>query len=242
MSQNIYDDPDFFAAYGALPRSQHGFDGAPEWPVLRGMLPPMDGVRVLDLGCGYGWFARWARAQGAAEVVAVDLSQRMLERARAAGTDSGITYRRADLEAFDPAGAEFDLVYSSLALHYVADLAGLLRRVKEALAPGAALVFSTEHPLLTDAPDLGWIEREGGPLWPVRAYLDEGPRESEWLGARVVKQHRTIATWLDLLREAGFALERLVEWGPDAEQIARHPEWARERARPFFLLVSARAA
>ena len=97
--------------------------------------PPVQAA--LDLGCGTGLCATFLRPL-ARHVTGVDLSQRMLERARAAGTDSGITYRRADLEAFDPAGAEFDLVYSSLALHYVADLAGLLRRVKEALAPGAA--------------------------------------------------------------------------------------------------------
>lgn len=63
MTQNIYDDPDFFEGYGQLPRSRDGLDGAPEWPSLRAMLPNVAGRRVVDLGCGYGWFCRWAAEQ-----------------------------------------------------------------------------------------------------------------------------------------------------------------------------------
>ncbi len=61
MSQNIYDDPAFFAGYATLDRSVKGLEGAPEWPTLQQMLPPLSGLRVVDLGCGYGWFCRWAR-------------------------------------------------------------------------------------------------------------------------------------------------------------------------------------
>lgn len=39
MTQIIYDDKTFFAGYSSLPGSVHGLDGAPEWPVLRAMLP-----------------------------------------------------------------------------------------------------------------------------------------------------------------------------------------------------------
>jgi hypothetical protein len=60
MAQNIYDDEEFFAAYCGLRRSIEGLDGAPEWPTLRAMLPEMLGLRVVDLGCGFGWFVRWA--------------------------------------------------------------------------------------------------------------------------------------------------------------------------------------
>ena len=66
MTQNIYDDPAFFDGYSRLNRSVHGLDGATEWPALRAMLPDPRGLRVLDLGCGYGWFCRWAAQQGAA--------------------------------------------------------------------------------------------------------------------------------------------------------------------------------
>lgn len=61
MSQNIYDEPGLFEGYAQLPRSLHGLAGAPEWPALQAMLPDLAGKRVLDLGCGYGWFCRAAR-------------------------------------------------------------------------------------------------------------------------------------------------------------------------------------
>lgn len=73
MSQNIYDDPAFFAGYATLDRSVKGLEGAPEWPTIQQMLPPLSGLRVVDLGCGYGWFCRWARDRGAAQVEGLDL-------------------------------------------------------------------------------------------------------------------------------------------------------------------------
>ena len=76
--------------------------------------------------------------------------------------------------------------------------------------------------------------------WPVDQYLIEGPRTTEWLAPGVEKYHRTIGTYLTCLRGAGFVLENLCEWGPTAEQIAEHPEWAVEVERPQFMLVGAR--
>jgi SAM-dependent methyltransferase len=87
MAEPLYDRPEFFAAYSRLPRAAQGLAAAPEWPRLRAMLPALRGLRVVDLGCGAGWFCRWARAQGAARVVGVDVSRRMLARAAAAGAD-----------------------------------------------------------------------------------------------------------------------------------------------------------
>jgi 2-polyprenyl-3-methyl-5-hydroxy-6-metoxy-1,4-benzoquinol methylase len=81
VTQNIYDNPGFFDGYSQLPRSLEGLAGAPEWPDLRALLPPMRGQTVLDLGCGYGWFSRWAVEHGAHSVLGLDVSQKMLQRA-----------------------------------------------------------------------------------------------------------------------------------------------------------------
>ena len=133
MSQNIYDDEHFFAGYSRLGRSVEGLDGAAEWAALRAMLPEMRGLKVLDLGCGFGWFCRWARAAGAAKVLGVDISERMLARAQADTQDSAIAYRRADLEVLELPAASFDLVYSSLAFHYIAGLERLMSQVHRSL-------------------------------------------------------------------------------------------------------------
>lgn len=241
MSQNIYDDETFFAGYAELPRSLHGLDGAPEWPALRALLPELRGLRVLDLGCGYGWFCRWAAAAGAAQVVGIDLSEKMLARARADTADAAITYRRGDLETLELPGNSCDLVYSSLALHYIVDLDRLLRQVHAALAPGGRLVFSAEHPLFTAPLTPGWlVDAAGNISWPVDHYLDEGPRTRDWLTRGVIKQHRTLATVINLLLRLGFVLLHVEEWGPTDAQIAAQPDLAEERHRPTFVLLSVR--
>jgi SAM-dependent methyltransferase len=242
MTQNIYDRPDFFQAYGQLERSVQGLAGAPEWPSLRALLPAVRGLRVLDLGCGYGWFCRWAREQGAARVVGLDVSEKMIERARTLTSEGAVEYLRGDLERPDFAAQAFDLVFSSLALHYVENLAGLLATVARVLAPGGQFTFSVEHPLYTAPTHPSWIEVDGRMAWPVDGYLAEGPRITDWLAAGVVKQHRTLGTYLNQLVGAGFEIAQVEEWGPSARQIALRPEWAVERERPMFLLIDTRWA
>jgi len=242
MAQNIYDRPDFFAGYATLDRSRRGLDGAPEWPMLRSMLPDLAGKRVLDLGCGYGWFCRWAAGKGAASVVGIDISERMLARARADTAPGAVTYRRADLEALDLAEGSFDVVYSSLAFHYLPDTENLYRTIHRALAAGGSLVFSIEHPIFMASEKMGWIVTEDGTrAWRLQGYQREGERRTDWFAKGVLKYHRTLATTLNQLIGAGFALRRIEEFCPDAGQIAADPSLAEEVERPTFLLVSAAA-
>ena len=241
MTQNIYDNEEFFEGYGRLSRSLEGLDGAAEWPALRAMLPDVRGLRVLDLGCGFGWFCRWARQQGAARVLGIDVSEKMLARARADTDDPAITYTRADMERVALTPASFDLVYSSLAFHYVEGLDRLLGGVHRALVPGGHLVFSVEHPIYTAPTDPGWsVDAAGRKTWPVDRYLDEGPRSTDWLTKGVIKQHRSIATYINVLLGLQFAISHVEEWGPTEAQVASRPGLADERQRPPFLLVAAR--
>ena len=239
MAQNIYDRPDFFEGYSQLSRSVEGLAGAAEWPALRSMLPDMRGLRVVDLGCGFGWFCRWAREQGAAQVLGLDVSERMLEQARETTSDEAITYNMSDLETVSLPPAEFDLAYSSLALHYVKDVARLFAVIHSALVPGGRFVFSTEHPIYMAPTRPGWsVDAEGRRIWPIDSYLVEGRRTTDWLAQGVVKHHRTIATTLNALIRCGFSIRQVEEFRPTEQQIADRPELAQELDRPTFLLVS----
>jgi SAM-dependent methyltransferase len=243
VTQNIYDDPGFFARYSQLGRSTDGLAGAAEWPALRAMLPDLRGRRVLDLGCGFGWFCRWAREQGAATLLGIDVSANMLQRAREMTSDPAIAYARADLESLDLPDDAHDLAYSSLAFHYVVDIGGLLDRLHRALVAGGSLVFSMEHPIYTAPTNPGWVVgADGRSTWPVDGYLREGPRRTNWLAEGVVKQHRTIGTMLGLLLRSGFAISHVEEWRPTDAQIGQRPSLAEELERPMFLLIAARKA
>lgn len=237
MAQNVYDDEQFFAAYGQLPRSIEGLDAAPEWPTLQAMLPPMDGLRVVDLGCGYGWFCRWSAAGGAASVLGLDVSDRMLARAAADTDDERITYRRADLDEVHLDADSFDVAYSSLTLHYLVDVDRLFAEIARSLAPGGRFVFSCEHPILTAPSAQGFVDGPNGPVWALDRYQMEGERVTNWLADGVVKQHRTLTTYFAALRRAGFDVTDLVEWRPTDDELAAHPDWAAELDRPMFLLV-----
>lgn len=240
MTQNIYDTPEFFAGYSRLPRSVEGLAGAPEWLTLQTMLPDMQGLRVVDLGCGFGWFCRWARAAGAASVSGLDVSANMLARARATTEDPAIHYERVDLETFALAESAFDLAYSSLALHYVENLRGLFEQVHRGLVPGGRFVFSVEHPIYTAPGRPGFSRDADGRLaWPVNRYPEEGPRSTDWLAKGVIKQHRTLATYVNLLIAAGFTLTRLEEWCANAADAAAYPNWTGADERPQFLLIAA---
>lgn len=237
---NIYDDPSFFEGYSRLPRSLDGLDGAAEWPVLRDMLPDMRGLRVVDLGCGWGGFCRWARENGAAHVHGIDLSSRMLAHACSNTLDPTIVYELGSLEHLTLPPESFDLAYSSLAFHYISDAARLYAQIARSLRPGGHLVFSTEHPVYMAAAKPGWVTSETGEkVWPVDSYFAEGPRRTDWITKGVLKYHRTIGTTLNLLIRSGFKIAQVEEFCPTAAQITARPALAEELQRPTFLLVSA---
>lgn len=239
-AQNIYDDPEFLAGYVTLDRQVHGLDGAAEWPDLQSMLPDMAGRRVVDLGCSFGWFSRWADEHGAASVRGIDVSTKMLERARIETASATVHYQRADLDLLDLDPGSTDFVFSSLTLHYVSDLHRLMAMIVESLTPGGSMVFSVEHPIYS-APTTQEFETSdaGDRVWPLDNYLVEGERVTNWFVDGIVKEHRTIATYVNTVIESGFVLDRIEEFGPTAEAVEARPELADDRRRPWFLLLGA---
>ena len=241
MKQNKYDDPDFFAKYSEMPRSKGGLALASEWPVFRALLPDLAGKRVLDLGCGYGWHCRYARKQGALAVTGVDISEMMLSRAAAMTRDPNITYCRAAIEDFTIEDDAYDVVLSSLALHYVEHFDLLCAKLHRGLVDDGMFAFSVEHPVFSAREAQDWHRGPEGERmhWPVDDYHREGVRHTSWLADDVVKYHRTVATTVNTLIDCGFAIGRLLEPFPTAELVEAHPEFADELRRPIFLIVAA---
>ena len=99
--KNEYDDEHFFNEYAQMTRSREGLAGAGEWHQFRRMFPPLEGSRVLDLGCGYGWHCKYAVEQGAEKVLGIDVSRRMIREAEKRNQDERITYEALSLEEYD---------------------------------------------------------------------------------------------------------------------------------------------
>jgi SAM-dependent methyltransferase len=242
--QNIYDDPGFFAGYSRLERFGAGWTRAMEHAELLALLPEPHGRRILDLGCGVGQLAHHLATRGAADVVGVDVSDRMLSMARSEFAHSRLTYTRSAIEHVTFPDARFDLVVSVLALHYVDDYVGLMRRIAGWLTPGGTLVYSIEHPIYTGRVPAGdgWMADGAGQraAWGLDRYADEGAREETWFVAGVRKVHRTFSTLVNGVLDAGLMLERVVEPMPNERWLRDHPQFADERRRPMFLMVRAR--
>jgi malonyl-CoA O-methyltransferase len=149
------------------------------------LLPPLDGLTVLDAGCGTGRYARLARAAGAARVVGLDRSPAMLARASTSRT----LLVRADLRALPLADRSCDAIISGLMLPDIAELSDVLGEWRRVLRPGGVAVCSTLHPI---GAELGW----------TRTF--ETPHGTETLPAHwhSLADHRRACTAAGLIIEA----------------------------------------
>lgn len=230
---NLYDDQNFFDAYAQMYRSQHGLEGAGEWHQLQPLFPELHGKTVLDLGCGYGWHCKYAASRGAASILGIDQSRRMIAEAEKRNADDHITYRVCSLQAFEYPKDTYDLVVSNLVLHYIEDLEEIYRKVYHTLRSGGIFLFNIEHPTFTAGVNQQW-SAEG--YWPVDRYYYPGERTTDFLGHQVTKQHHTLTQILMGLLDCGFRITAVVEAMPPEEWLEQMPE---EMCRPMMLLVRA---
>ena len=230
---NHYDNPEFFAAYAQMSRSQQGLDGAGEWHQLQPLFPDMTGRDVLDLGCGYGWHCRYASDHGAGSVLGIDQSEMMIAEAKKRNDAPGITYRVCSLQEYDYPKESFDLAVSNLVLHYVEDLDAVYRSIHETLRPGGVFLMNIEHPTFTAGVNQQFA-KDG--TWPVNDYYYPGLRKTDFLGHTIIKYHHTLTQILGGLLKAGFRIEAVEEAMPPEEWRAVMPD---EMRRPMMLLVKA---
>lgn len=241
MKQNKYDDDNFFSAYEKMPRSIKGLEGAGEWHVLKEMIPALRNKSVLDLGCGFGWHCRYAKEQQASSVIGVDISEKMLQKAREMTDGSSITYMNIPMEDIHFSNGQFDVVISSLALHYVKSFKNICQKVYDYLKPGGSFIFSVEHPIFTSRDEQEWYcDSHGNRLhWPVDNYQAEGVRHTTFLTENVIKYHRTFSTYINDLIHAGFQIKAVKEPMATEEMVKNVPEMEDENRRPMFIIISA---
>lgn len=242
MKQNKYDDDTFFNKYSNMDRSKNGLEGAGEWHELKNMLPDFKDKRVLDLGCGFGWHCRYAVENGARSVIGIDISQKMLSEAKSKTKCGNIEYICMPIKDIDFPEESFDVVISSLALHYIKSFEDVLDRVYKCLSRGGDFIFSVEHPIFTAQGPQDWYYDDKGNIlhWPVDHYFTEGIRNAKFLGEEVIKYHRTLTTYLNSLIKIGFEITGVVEPKPAENMLNTVPGMRDELRRPMMLLVSAR--
>lgn len=176
----------------------------------------LQGLRVLDLACGYGTASRYL-AQRGARVTGLDISACLLSWARRleASQPLGIRYIQGDAAASTDwwDGVPYDGVLCNMALMDIDDLQGALSAIAAVLTPGGWFSFSVFHPCYPGGPEESW---SGLPSWPPEGgYACEGRWSTggEGVHGRAGVNHRMLSTYLNAVLRSGLALEELAERG-----------------------------
>jgi SAM-dependent methyltransferase len=245
------------AAWTALVRQ--GYDvcrDALNTPAFLKMLPPVRGLRGLDVGCGEGYNTRLV-AQRGARMWALDVSPTFVRAAREAeqAAPLGITYLVGSALDLPWAEDTFDFVMATMSLMDVCDTEGALVEAARVLRPGGFLQFSIIHPCFY-TPRWKWVYEEGERVGVICGdYFQESDGETvaEWsfggapTEARAAYQpfrtplfFRTLARWLNGIVAAGLAVEECVEPHPDARQMEECPYIADNQVVPNFMILRCR--
>ena len=221
-------------------------------PALLRACGSVRGLRALDLGCGEGYFARQL-ARAGAQVTAVDISEGLLEYARAdeAREPLGIEYVQLSATEIGArfAPATFDIATGCMSLQDMSDVSAVLRDAHTVLQEDGRFVFSVPHPA-TDMPAREWERNAHGRKLALKVgrYFETGPAVMDWTMRRLAYQwstpfwRHTLEQWSELIGSAGFVIQRMFEPRPTEEQVAAEPALADCRDLPYFLIFDLRRA
>lgn len=241
--QNIFDNEHFYEGYKKIRENPLSANEVVEKPAFFSLCPDLMGKTVLDLGCGYGENCQEFSKIGAKQVVGVDVSKKMLDVASNENSFNNVSYRHMSMSDLSSIEEKFDLVVSSLAVHYIQDFDKLLFEIQGLLNDKGIFIFSQEHPLTTAlTSDNYWSKDENGDIlhYNLADYSLEGERRTSWIVDNVIKYHRTFSSILNALVNNGFTIERVLEPIPDQTIMKENPSYRRYYHKPDFLFIRAR--
>ena len=225
-------------------------------PAFFEMLPDVDGLSGLDVGCGEGHNTRLLAERGA-RMTGIDISKTFIRHAREAeeAQSLGIDYRLASAVDLPFETASFDFATAFMSLMDIPETERVLAEVFRVLRPGRFFQFSITHPCF-DTPHRRNLRDEAGYTYAIEVgdYFREQEGEvEEWLffaapveirermrPFRVPYFTRTLSSWLNRLVEAGFVLERFGEPYPSDEAVRERPGLQDAQVVAYFLHVRAR--
>ena len=188
----------------------------------------VDGLDVIDLGCGTGYFSAWLTRRGA-RVVGVDPTPAQLETARRMQRETGIEFELIEGigEDVPKPDASFDLALSEYGASIWADPYRWIPDAARLLRPGGRLVFLCNSTLSVLTMTL-----KGASTELQRPH--RGMHKIEWPDTHEVEFHIGHADWIELLRANEFVGDRLLElFAPEGSETHSYydyvtPEWARQ--------------
>ncbi|MBE7082182.1 MAG: class I SAM-dependent methyltransferase [Clostridiales bacterium] len=242
--KNVYDNEMFFNEYQTMRAVEINANNLIENPIMKSMLPDLNGKTILDLGCGDGNMETYFVKNGAKKVVALDLSENMIAEAKKINNHDNVEYYVMGMEDISSINQKFDIVYSSLAFHYIQDFNKLLNDIYNLLNQGGILIYSQESPLST-APIFENDNYQskifiGNKRYNLLSdYCNQTERNNYWNGVPVTKYHRTYAGIVNALIKNKFNILEMQDSYASAEAIALCPKYAYQNDKPYFTFVKA---
>ena len=203
-----------------------GIWGIPESSVH--ILPSVDGLETVELGCGTAYVSAWLARRGA-RPVGLDNSPVQLRNARTFQDEFGLRFPLVHADAEKPPFKDetFDLAISEYGASLWCDPYRWIPEAARILRPGGELIFLTNGALLILCAPESEEEPAGETL--LRPYF--GMHRFEWPGDDSIEFHLGHGDLLRLLRRSGFEVEDLIELQPPEGATTRYPfvtlEWAR---------------
>ena len=196
----------------------------------------VQGLRVLDCGCGEGRFCRLLAEAGAAYALGLDLCRPMIKAAveMQGGREE---YRVADVQDLSFLdNATFDVAVSYLNQCDLPNFAANNSEVFRILKPGGRFVIANVHPMRSAVG--GWQKAEDGTKLHVMLdrYFDESERHWNMLGSEFTNFHRSLTTYVRAFLEAGFQITDIVEPTVTQEQLKVYPQLDDELRVPNFIV------
>lgn len=188
------------------------------------------GKTILDAGCGSGDLVAEV-SKFAHSCIGIDISETMISLAKQAHPEND--FRVASINRLDFDSGHFDVVYSSLVLHYFNDLVPVFRGVARVLKPGGSFVFSIHHPFAEVFVD----SEERAYPFKVAKYFHQEKYEWGMAGMVLESFHHTFEAISKASSKSGFIIESIVEPRPRIESETINPDAYREtRDYPKFCL------
>lgn len=210
-------------------------------PTLWDLLEDVKGKKILDAGCGEGYFSRLLTKRGAI-VTGVDFSTTMLKMAKSRTPSKlNIRYFHGNCQALPfLEAAQFDIVVSKMVLQDLPDYQAAMAEAYRLIQPGGIYIFSILHPCFI-TPTGEWVRDETGKKQyrKVDCYFAEGRYEQKFYG-NVFWYHRTLTSYVKTLLQTGFTLEALVVPYPSAEKLQLHPTFEDDLRTADFVVFKAR--
>lgn len=196
----------------------------------------VEGLKVLDCGCGEGRFCRILADRGAGHVLGLDLCQPMIDAALELQCDT-IEYRLADVRDLGfMEDASFDLAVSYLNQCDLPDIGANNSEVFRVLRSGGRFVIANLHPMRSAVG--AWSRTGDGRKQHVilDRYFDQGERHWTMMGVDFTNYHRSLETCLQSYIDAGFGVEGIREPTLTVEQLSMYPELHDEVRVPNFIV------